>query len=86
VTATRRSCSPDLRDWLPGGHLAWFILDVVDQLDLVPFYRVTNGQPRFTRYRPLTSPFGLQAGTAVALDRAFQARELAESKRLAMCV
>jgi transposase len=31
---------PDLRDWLPHGHLAWFILDVVDQLDLTAFYRV----------------------------------------------
>src|SRR5919198_2708857 len=30
---------PDLRDWLPQGHLAWFLLDVVDQLDLAPFYR-----------------------------------------------
>jgi transposase len=30
---------PDLRDWLPAGHLAWFILDIVDQLDLEPFYR-----------------------------------------------
>ncbi len=30
---------PDLRDWLPQGHLAWFILDVVNQLDLAPFYR-----------------------------------------------
>jgi transposase len=30
---------PDLRDWLPAGHLAWFILDVVGQLDLGPFYR-----------------------------------------------
>jgi transposase len=30
---------PDLRDWLPEGHLAWFILDVVDQLDLAAFYR-----------------------------------------------
>src|SRR5919198_1829744 len=29
---------PDLRDWLPNDHLAWFILDVVDQLDLAPFY------------------------------------------------
>src|SRR6266545_4516235 len=29
---------PDLRDWLPDGHLAWFILDVVDQVDLQPFY------------------------------------------------
>jgi transposase len=30
---------PDLRDWLPEGHLAWFILDVVDQVDIAPFYR-----------------------------------------------
>jgi transposase len=30
---------PDLRDWLPANHLAWFILDVVDQLDLGPFLR-----------------------------------------------
>ncbi len=30
---------PDLRDWLPQNHLAWFILDVVDQVDLAPFYR-----------------------------------------------
>jgi transposase len=29
---------PDLRDWLPQGHLAWFILDVVDQPDLTAFY------------------------------------------------
>src|SRR6266545_7877544 len=31
---------PDLRDWLPEGHLAWFLLDVTEQLDLGPFYRV----------------------------------------------
>jgi transposase len=31
--------APDLRDWLPEGHLAWFILDVVDRLDLELFYR-----------------------------------------------
>jgi transposase len=30
---------PDLRDWLPEGHLAWCILDVTDQVDLAPFYR-----------------------------------------------
>jgi transposase len=28
---------PDLREWLPTNHLAWFMLDVVDQLDLHPF-------------------------------------------------
>jgi transposase len=30
---------PDLRDWLPADHLAWFVRDVVDQLDLAPFLR-----------------------------------------------
>src|SRR5215212_5745097 len=30
---------PDLRDWLPADHLAWFVRDVVDQLDLTPFLR-----------------------------------------------
>jgi len=30
---------PDLRHWLPADHLAWFVLDVVDQLDLGPFLR-----------------------------------------------
>jgi transposase len=30
---------PDLRDWLPADHLAWLVLDVVDQLDLQPFLR-----------------------------------------------
>jgi transposase len=42
---------PDLRDWLPEGHLAWFILDVVDQRDLTLFYRAHrddgHGQPAY---------------------------------------
>jgi transposase len=42
---------PDLRDWLPADHLAWFILDVVDQLDLHPFlaaYRADgHGHPAY---------------------------------------
>jgi transposase len=29
---------PDPRDWLPEGHLAWFILEMVRELDLAPFY------------------------------------------------
>jgi transposase len=29
---------PDLREWLPEGDLAWFVLDAVDQMDLEPFY------------------------------------------------
>jgi len=30
---------PDPRDWLPADHLAWFVRDVTDQLDLAPFLR-----------------------------------------------
>ena len=29
---------PSLREWLPEGHLAWFILGTVEELDLAPFY------------------------------------------------
>src|SRR6266705_167957 len=29
---------PSLRDWLPQDHLAWFVLDAVEQMDLAPFY------------------------------------------------
>jgi transposase len=29
---------PDLREWLPVGHLAWFVIEAVEDLDLEPFY------------------------------------------------
>ena len=28
---------PSLREWLPEGHLAWFVLDAVEAMDLAPF-------------------------------------------------
>src|SRR3954451_12341439 len=39
---------PSLREWLPEGHLAWFVIDAVAALDLTPFYTVyrDNGQGR----------------------------------------
>jgi len=30
---------PSLADWLPGDHLAWFVLDAVKRIDLQPFYK-----------------------------------------------
>lgn len=40
---------PSVRDWLPDGHLAWFVLDVVERLDvsaIVERYRPDgNGRP-----------------------------------------
>jgi transposase len=42
---------PSLRDWLPGGHLAYFVSDVVDQLDLTAIESVyeedDRGQPPY---------------------------------------
>ena len=29
---------PSVADWLPEGHLAWFIMDVVSEFDLGEFY------------------------------------------------
>ena len=29
---------PSLRDWLPADHLAWFVIESVDRLDLDAFY------------------------------------------------
>ena len=29
---------PSLREWLPEGHLAWFVIDAVAELDLGAFY------------------------------------------------
>ena len=29
---------PDVRDWLPDDHLAWFVIDSVAEMDLSAFY------------------------------------------------
>jgi len=42
--------SPDMREWLPAGHLAHFIIDVVGELDLSPIvvkYKGRRGQPPY---------------------------------------
>jgi transposase len=42
---------PDVRDWLPEGHLAWFVLDAVAGMDLDAFYSVYrrdgHGRPAY---------------------------------------
>jgi transposase len=30
---------PDVREWLPEGHLAWFVIDAVARMELAAFYR-----------------------------------------------
>ena len=29
---------PDVREWLPENHLAWFVLAAVEEMELEPFY------------------------------------------------
>jgi len=39
---------PSLRDWLPAGHLAWFVLETIEEIDLAAIYRAyrEDGQGR----------------------------------------
>ena len=38
---------PDVRDWLPENHLAWFVIDAVAVMDLDAFYaRLSRRRPR----------------------------------------
>jgi hypothetical protein len=60
---------PDLRDWLPADHLAWFMLDVVDQLDLSPFldaYRADGHGRAAYQPRMLLGVLPAQAGLSPA--------------------
>ena len=34
---------PSLLDWLPQNHLAWFVLDAVEEMDLTGFYAEYRG-------------------------------------------
>jgi transposase len=45
--------SPDVREWLPENHLAWFVLAAVEEMDLGAFYAAyrTDG-----RCRPADEP------------------------------
>src|SRR5262249_19251636 len=42
---------PDVRDWLPSDHLVWFLLDIVEVLDVGEFERIRRrggaGAPRY---------------------------------------
>jgi transposase len=37
---------PDVREWLPQDHFAWFVLDSVAAMDLDAFYAVYRGDGR----------------------------------------
>src|SRR5688572_24709212 len=44
---------PDVREWLPEDHLAWYVLEAVEALDLDAFYAVYRVDGRARRaYEP----------------------------------
>ncbi len=45
---------PSLRDWLPEGHLAYFVSDLVDHLNLSAITRVSAAEDRdYPPYHPV---------------------------------
>lgn len=41
---------PSLREWLPGNHLAHFISDVVDELDMKEFIKTYSNSDELRPY------------------------------------
>jgi transposase len=66
---------PSLQEWLPDGHLAYFISDTVDALDLSAFHeRYANGGPRNQPFHPAMMVKVLIYGYATGV---FSSRKLA---------
>ena len=66
---------PALEDWLPDGHLAYFISDTVDALDLSAFHaRYAKGGPRNQPFHPAMMVKVLVYGYATGV---FSSRKLA---------
>lgn len=70
---------PDLRDWLPRGHLAFQISDLVDSMDLAAFYAPYEGDGRRNRpYEPAMMVKVLLYGYSVGV---ISSRKIAERLR-----
>jgi transposase len=66
---------PDVRDWLPEGHLGWFVLDAVAAMELGPFsaaYRVDG------RSRPAYDPAMMVALLLYAYARGIRCSRVIE--------
>ena len=66
---------PDVREWLPGDHLAWFVIDAVAEMDLAAFYAAyrADGHGRAAYEPSLMVALVLYAfATAVRSSRAIE--------------
>src|SRR3954452_13998640 len=66
---------PDVREWLPPRHLAWFVIDAVAEMDLEAFYvayRVVG------RSRPRYDPAMMVAVLLYAYERGIRSSRVIE--------
>lgn len=75
--------APDVRRWLPDDHLAWFVMDLVDHLDLSPIDEAIQAKdPRGTQpYDPRMMVALLVYAYAVGV---FSSRRIERSRRSAV--
>ena len=66
---------PDVREWLPAGHLAWFVLDAVAEMDLGVFYAAYRHDGRS---RPAYEPAMMVALLLYAYARAIRSSRAIE--------
>jgi len=66
---------PDVREWLPPGHLAWFVLDSVSAMDLAAFY---GAYRRDGRSRPAYEPAMMVALVLYAYARGMRSSRAIE--------
>src|SRR3954467_11910265 len=66
---------PDVREWLPGGHLAWFVLDAVGEMNLDGFYAAYRWDGRS---RPAYDPAMMVALLLYAYSRGIRSSRVIE--------
>ena len=75
---------PDVREWLPPRHLAWFVIAAVAEMDLDAFYAAyrVDGRARLTGFLDATGAAAAGRGArALHFDRRSSASALAGSIR-----
>src|SRR3954470_17043047 len=66
---------PDVRDWLPEGHLAWFVIDAVAEMNLDGFYAAYRQDGRA---RPAYDPAMMVAVLLYAYARGIRSSRVIE--------
>jgi transposase len=68
---------PDVRDWLPEDHFAWFVIDAVERIDLAAFYAAYRGDGRC---RPAYEPAMMLALLLYAYARGTRSSRVIERR------